>query len=273
MAALKRIRPRIEIDPVTGTPSFSFGINGESNAVLLHTIDDFFAFIGEEFSADQIIVCFDEFQSVLNYPNSDEMMAQIRGKLQYHSFPYIFTGSDHNGLKSIFTDPCSPFYKSVRPLEVQTIPRKDFQPFLANKFTTGKRKLSDSAWESIFELDVPGDVQQLCAALWDVSDPSETISLPALGLAYERIFAQELEGFRTLLSGLTALQLRVLESIANNGTINLFSMESQQTIGASGSSIRRSLTALERKWILANDHGEIYFNNPFLKQFLRMNQL
>lgn len=92
-------------------------------------------------------------------------------------------------------------------------------------------------------------------------------------MAYDRIFAQELEGFRSLLGGLTALQLRVLKSISCNGTKNLFSLESQQRIGASASSIKRSLTALENKWILVNDNDEIYFNNPFLRQFLRKREL
>ena len=229
--------------------------------------------MGEEFSADQIIVCFDEFQSVLNYKDSDELLAQLRGKIQYHPFPYIFTGSDRNGLKNVFTDPRSPFYKSVRPVEVQTIPRNEFQPFLADKFTTGKRELTDEVWESVFGLDIPGDIQQLCAALWDVSSQGDMISSPSLECAYDRIFAQELEGFRSLLSGLTALQLRVLKSIANNGTPNLFSHESQQFIGATGSSIRRSLNALESKWVLVSDNDEIYFNNPFLKQFLKMRNL
>ena len=76
-----------------------------------------------------------------------------------------------------------------------------------------------------------------------------------------------------LLGGLTALQLRVLKFIAGNGTENLYSLESQQTIGASASSIRRSVTALTDKWILVKDPEKIYFNNPFLRQFLIMRKI
>lgn len=273
IGALRRIHPKIEVDPNTGAPSFSFGISRNDAGLLLNTIDDFFGFLGDEFSADQLIVCFDEFQSVLGYPDPDALLAKIRGKVQYHSFPYIFTGSDRSGLKTIFTQPRSPFYKSVRPIEVQSIPRDEFQPFLENKFLQGKRAVSPDVWDSLFELEVPGDIQQLCAALWESSDSASEINASVLQEACDRIFSQEIEGFRALLGGLTALQLRVLKSIAKKGANNLYSLESQQMIGASASSIRRSVTALVDKWILVKDSKEIYFNNPFLKQFLTMRQI
>ncbi len=273
MGALQRIRPRIELDPHTGTPYFSFGISRNDSGVLLNTIDDFFGFLGDEFSQNQLMVCFDEFQSVLNYPEADALLAKIRGKIQYHPFPYIFTGSDRTGLKTIFTQPQSPFYKSVRPIEVQTIPREDFQPFLEEKFASGKRTVVSSVWDELFELEVPGDIQQLCAALWESSDPDSEIDPSVLKEACERIFSQEIEGFRSMLGGLTALQLRVLKFVAKNGAQNLYSLDSQQAIGASASSIRRSLTALASKWILVKDDDRIYFNNPFLRQFLTLQRV
>ncbi len=267
-SALKRIRPQIELDPNTGVPSFSLSISRKNEGVLLNTVDDFFGFLGEEFSKDQIIVCFDEFQSVLNYPEADALLAKIRGKIQYHPFPYLFTGSDRNGLKTIFTRPDSPFYKSVRPMEVEILPTKDFKPFLLEKFASGRRTVAPSVWDELFKLEVPGDIQQLCAALWECSEQDTEIGSSVLQEAFDRIFTHEIEGFRSLLGGLTALQLRVLKSVAKTGTKSLYSLESQQAIGASASSIRRSVTALTEKWILVNTDGAIYFNNPFLHHLL-----
>ena len=184
--------------------------------------------------------------------------------------PYIFTGSDRSGLKTIFTQPQSPFYKSVRPIEVPPIPREYFQPFLAEKFAQGKRNIMPAVWDAIFKLEVPGDIQQLCAALWECSDPDAQIDSNILKEACDRIFSQEIEGFRSQLGSLTSLQLRVLKHIAKYGSNNVYSLEVQQAIGASSSSIRRSITALANKWILVREDAEIYFNNPFLKQFLEM---
>ncbi len=270
VGALKRIRPVVELDPRTGTPSFSLGVSRKDSGVLLNTIDDFFEFLGSEFGADQLIVCFDEFQSVLGYAESDVLLAKIRGKVQYHRFPYVFTGSDRSGLQSVFTRPRSPFYKSVRPVKVPAIPRKDFRPFLEKRFARGRRKVSTDVWDGVFELEVPGDIQQLCAALWETSDSGDRIESALLRKAYDRVFAQEIEGFRSLLGELTALQLRVLKFVARRGTTNLYSLDSQQAIGASSSSIRRSMTALVKKWVLVEDQGEVYFNNPFLRQFLTL---
>ncbi len=273
MGALKRIRPSVEFDPNTGVPSFSLDVSNNNEAVLLNTVDDFFEFLGNEFASDQIVVCFDEFQSVLRYSGSDLLLAKIRGKIQYHQFPYIFTGSDRSGLKKIFTQPQSPFYKSIRPIEVPVIPQEVFQPFLEEKFAGGQRTVDADVWNELFELEVPGDIQQLCAALWECSDSGCVIEADTLREACERVFSQEIEGFRSLITELTALQLRVLKFIAAKGVVNLYSHKSQQSIGASASSIRRSLTTLVRKWILVEDQGSVYFNNPFLKQYLTIHKV
>lgn len=268
LVALRRIRPQVEMDPQSGLPSLTLGAGSQSPVLLHQTIEDFFDFLGSEFKANQIVVCFDEFQSVLAYPAASELLAKIRAKVQYHKFPYLFTGSDRSGIRSIFIDPASPFYKSVRPLEVQGIPRGDFQPFLERRFSTGKRKIANPVWDDVFALEVPGDIQQMCAALWDCSRAHSTIDSTVLGRAYERIFAYEIEGFRSLLMNLTALQIKVLKRIAAVGIDDIYSLSSQQLIGASGSSIRRSVGALVKKWILSEDGDELYFNNPFLRRFL-----
>jgi hypothetical protein len=269
MQALKRIRPKMEIDPQTGTASVTLGISKNEPEVLLNTIDDFFTFLGSEFKSGQILICFDEFQSVLRYPDAELLLAKIRSHVQYHSFPYIFTGSDRTGLKAIFADESSPFYKSARAIEVKHIAQTHFKPFLEAKFKNGQRTVQPEIWDAIFKLEITGDIQQLCSALWQSSEVGSELDLFTLKSAYDRIFSQEIEGFRSILGALTALQLRVLKAIAHAGTDNLYSLESQQTIQASSSSIRRCVGSLVDKWILVKDHEVIYFNNSFLKRFIQ----
>lgn len=268
MKALQRLRPRMELDPQTGTPSLSLGFSRDHSEQILHTIDDFFAFLGKEFKKDQILICFDEFQSVLQYPDADILLAKLRSQIQYNAFPYIFTGSDRSGLKQVFAQEKSPFYKSARALEVGAIDRATFQPFLEKKFAKGERELKEAVWKAIFELEITGDVQQLCSAIWQSSKPGSTVGKTTLEAAYQRIFGQEIEGFRTVIGNLPALQLRVLKEIAHNGIQNIYSRETQQRIDASSSSIRRAVIALVDKWILVQDHKEIFFNNPFLRRFI-----
>lgn len=273
MQALKRIRPKMELDPQTGTPSLSLGLSNSDPEILLHTVEDFFTFLKNEFGPGQLLVCFDEFQSVLAYPEAEVLLAKIRGNVQYHKFPYIFTGSDRSGLKKVFSEENSPFYKSARAIEVPSIERQAFQPFLAAKFKSGRRKVASEVWDAIFELEITGDVQQLCSALWQSSSSGSTIGVATLDAAYERIFGQEIEGFRSTLGALPALQLRVLKTVAENGITGLYSAQSQQEVGASGSSIRRAMEALVDKWILVKNQEQIHFNNPFLRLFIRQKRL
>ena len=153
-------------------------------------------------------------------------------------------------------------------MAVGAISREDFQPFLQKRFVGGGRTVAENVWDSIFQLEVPGDIQQICASLWENSDSGKQINKRILDKAIDRIFSQEMEGFRSLLGELTSLQLRVLKVIAKQGTENLYSLDTQQMVGASASSIRRSLSALQKKWVVVRDGNDLYFNNPFLKQFL-----
>lgn len=268
MTALRRVRPRLDVDPDTGAPSLSLHVSKQEGSAVLQTVDEFFDLLDAEFKSAELVVCFDEFQSVLNYPDAPELLARIRGKVQYHGFPYVFTGSDRTGIQKIFTDPHSAFYKSVHPLEVPGLARDRFEPFLEKRFADGKRKVVPEVWDEVFQLDVPGDIQQLCASLWDCSAMGSTIDKDTLDQAYERVFAYEIEGFSSLLTNLTSLQMRVLKQIASAGTRDLYSVATENLIGASGSSIRRSVSALTKKWILVEDQGRLYFNNPFLQCFL-----
>ncbi|MBP7149708.1 MAG: hypothetical protein KBD01_19450 [Acidobacteria bacterium] len=72
----------------------------------------------------------------------------------------------------LFREPSSPFFKSLRVLEVGEFPRATSQQFLDKPFTAGRRRVSVEAFDHVFELAErnPSDVQQLCAALWDVTD-------------------------------------------------------------------------------------------------------
>lgn len=139
-----------------------------------------------------------------------------------------------------------------------SIDRTTFQPFLCRKFTDGKRLISIEISDAIFELEITGDKQQLCSALWQSSKAGETIETKTLDIAHQRIFGQEIEDFCNILGHLPALQLRVLKAIAMHGTNNMMRfLEPDKCL------------QLIDKWILVEDHKEIYFNNPFLRFFVQ----
>ena len=105
-------------------------------------------------------------------------------------------------MDEIFTHHDSPFFKSAIPLTVEPLPYEEFSEFLKKKFATGQRKIDDEVLEKVFEIanEIPGDIQQLCEALWEVSSEKEIISLDKLKNALELRFAREQKSYENYIS-------------------------------------------------------------------------
>jgi len=72
-------------------------------------------------------------------------------------------------MDSIFNDPDSAFFKAAIPVQVSPLEDEIFQRFIIDKFEIGKRRIIRETLDGIFDIcfHIPGDIQQLCSALWD----------------------------------------------------------------------------------------------------------
>ncbi len=141
-----------------------------------------------------VIVVFDEFQDVLNLPDSSQVLALLRSKIQLQGeIAYVFSGSIRNDMRDIFLNADSPFFKSATTLDVHALQEDEFIAFLKAKFRKGKRKISNETLNQIIFIGdtVPGDIQELCGALWDTSSQGESISESHFQKAFELIFSRE----------------------------------------------------------------------------------
>ena len=219
-----------------------------------------------------LVVVFDEFQGMLNLPRAHEILAVMRGKIQFHSdIPYIFAGSIRNQMSNIFNDPDSAFYKSAAPLDVGSIDPESFVPFLSKKFATGKRRIDSDTLDRVMEIaeNIPGDVQALCGCLWEISSPGESLTADHIQPALELIYARESKGYEPILAPLTGQQFRCLIGIAQFGGKFLFSVEFLEKIGiGSPASVQKALNRLIKSRIIYHYHGQYKFVNPFLKSWL-----
>jgi hypothetical protein len=174
-------------------------------------------------------------------------------------------------MDEIFTHHDSPFFKSAIPLTVESLPYEEFSEFLRKKFAMGQRKTDDEVLEKVFEIanEIPGDIQQLCEALWEVSSEKQIISLDKLKSALELIFAREQKSYENYISLLTDIQLRCLMAIAKEGGKSVFSASFMKPAGFSNpSSVRRAITRLMKLNILFVSGGEYRFINPFFRAWL-----
>ncbi len=268
--ALAALRPKLTMDPLTGSPSLGFEAGAR---VDVDTVVGALSLLEELSKTHRLAVVLDEFQGLLGVPESDQILALMRGEIQRQgNLCYIFAGSVRHDMYSIFSDPDSPFFKSATIMNVSFLERSDFTKFLADRFAVGKRTLSTSAADLVFSAvsDVPGDVQHLCEAIWDTTREGRVITPDHVRNGIQRILNQYAEHFQTILTGLTEFQIRCLATIAWVGgehvNSNAFLEHGRFT---NPSSVKSAVRRLCKLGILM-EHGRSYrFINPFLAVWLR----
>lgn len=267
--SLSHLRPRIEFDPRTGQPSVTVTPGTKLSPSGLQGVFDFLEELGRQ---HRIAVALDEFQDVRGLAEADTLLGDLRARIQQHrGVSYVFAGSVRHELERIFRDPSSPFFKALRPLEVNGLPHNEFRAFLEDRFARGHRKVPDSSYAQIFELaeESPSDVQQLCAAIWDTSDPRQTIDAARLAAALAYIFATERKGYEAQVKNLTSIQVRLLKALARVGGQRPQSKEFLQEAGIPlPASAKRALTRLMDLEIIGGPMLQHRFFDPFFKQWV-----
>ncbi len=269
LSALAGLRPVLSTDPVTGSLSIKLDT---SVAKVPDSITGMLSVIQQMAQRKKLVVFIDEFQDVLHLPDHAELLAIMRSQIQFQGdIPYVYAGSIRNRMQQMFYDMDSPFYKSALPLEVGSLDDKCFSTFLLKKFCRGGRDVSEDVIHPIFEITgrATGDVQALCAALWDQSSSGDELGLSALPSALVHIFAQESKGYEMALVQLTGTQIKCLAALARVGGTSPYSMGFMQAAGiGAASSVTRALNRLESMRIIYKRTDGYVFSNPFFSHWL-----
>ena len=267
---LAYIRPIISFDPITGMPTLGFDSAGPFSLDSIHSVLDLI--YSYQTKKKSVVVVFDEFQDILNLKNAREVLAILRSKIQFHAdVSYLFSGSVRNKMIDIFSDPDSPFFKSAASLDVGPLDKDNFREFLANKFKNGKREVMPEVWGRIFGIcaGVPGDIQQFCDALWDISSTEEQLTLEHIPRALKTIFAHEFKGYETTLKIISGQQLKVLTGLARMGGKSPTSAKFSRGLGGVAvSSIKKAIERLIDLKVIFYIEGEYRFTNPFFRAWL-----
>jgi AAA+ ATPase superfamily predicted ATPase len=267
--SLAHLKPTMSIDPVTGTPSVSLDA---SVRLKPESIEGLMDIIEAENKRKKLVVVFDEFQDILNLKDALVALALLRSKVQFHTgLPYVFAGSVRGKMDEIFNSPDSAFFKSAITLNVGALDRDRFGTFLGEKFSKGKRTISQTLLDKIFEIsqDIPGDAQQLCGAIWETTSEGDRIGEDNIPEALELIYSRELKGYEASLSRLSGQQLRCLVGLARIGGKSPLSSEFIRETGISQpASVKRALNRLVQINIIYRYQKEYKFVNPFFKSWL-----
>lgn len=260
----------VSIDPVTGTPSLSPSL--ARNTYRPESLTGIIDFISHLHQQSPLVVAFDEFQDCLNLKDAWATLAIMRSRIQFEDkICFLFAGSIRNYMWKIFQDPDSPFFKSALTLDVDASSLDNFSGFITRQFRKGKRKLEKGLFDRIADVCFrnPGDIQQLCAALWDTTQEGDLITEKGFSQALAHIFHNELRGYETILSDLSTQQSTVLKTLARLGGVSPLAGEFVQASGiAHTSSIKAALTRLVAKRLLFLVGKEYRFVNPFFRLWL-----
>ena len=267
---ISRLRPTLSFDGQTGGPVLSVDAAASREPDCVEVLLNM---IAEHARIRKICVVFDEFQDILDLEDGNQVLAVMRSRIQLDPrTPYVFLGSVRNRMTDIFWHPDSPFYHSAAALPVGRIDDAVFKSFIAARFATGKRRMPDGLWHEISSVSdgIPGYVQELCEALWSVSEPSATLESGDLSAALELIFSREGDHFGMFVRDLTTLQLKVLGGLAKKGGKGVFAGEFLSETGVlNAASVRRALTRLEKSGLIYYFENEYRFVNPFFKEWVK----
>jgi AAA+ ATPase superfamily predicted ATPase len=269
MKSISNLRPVMSFDQLSGMPKISLGTEAPLEPNSMEAILDV---IAKHNSGSKIVVVLDEFQDILNLTGHKETLAILRGKIQFQkNVPYVFSGSIRNKMNEIFNSPDSPFFKSAITIEVGSIDKNAFKEFIVKKFKGSNRGIDAAVIDKIFPIaqDNPGDIQQLCGALWDCSDENDFIAESHISKAFELIFSRETKGYESLLNQFSAQQFHCLTGLTRIGDIAPLSSEFMKITGISQpSSIKKALTRLVELNVIFKSTDEYKFVNPYFRAWL-----
>ncbi|MDF7807005.1 ATP-binding protein [Pontiellaceae bacterium B12219] len=214
-----------------------------------------------------VVVFFDEFQALLDLPDSNQFLGALRSEIQAQpQVQYVFAGSHQNQLMEIFYSQQSPFFKSAALMEVGSLDRPDFIQWLEAKFAESGRKVDPRLWDAVFDLShsIPGDVQDVCYHLWNDTEEGGTIGPEGFGATLQRVLHERAAGYEGMWNMLTDNQQKVAMGLARYRDDKYTSQEFMQLSGTTSSaSVKRGIDALDSKGLIWMSSKHWIFSDPF----------
>jgi len=272
MQMLSRFRVAIALERYTLDPILKFDIAHAFQPEDLEEVFRLLKQIGTE-RKGKFVVALDEFQDLLRVPDANELMAMMRGYIQFQTdVTYLYIGSIRHEMVDIFTKNDSPFLKSATIVEVGPLEEREFIQSIVTQFKKGGLQVSKPLISEIIEITRgnPGDTQQLCHSLFNVSSPGKAIGEEKLSDALQEIYSCEGKLYEEYIKHLTEVQIRMLLSIAQLGGKGVYSKAFMSSARVTNSAVIKHTVArlLDRELIFLDSQKEYRFVNPFFRKWL-----
>lgn len=250
---IRSLRPVIKYDGLTGEPNVSFEIS-KSDAVM--NVDAILKFLEKQ--EYRILVCIDEFQQILKYPekNTD---AWLRTRIQHmKNVCFVFSGSQQHLMTELFSSPGRPFFRSTMMMKLGKIDSMKYSIFIKKMFSKGDKEISPAIVSDILNWSHHHTyyVQRLLnrvfsATIKEVTDEIWKNEASLLLKEQESVFLL----YRNML---TTQQWQLLKAIAYEGPLEsptAGALIARYRLGSSAA-VLRSLNALIEKELVYFDYSK-----------------
>jgi len=225
MRALGAWRPVIRPDPEYGISVSVERVSQQRGIDLLNeTLENFGSVI--QGSKSGVHVVFDEFQEIVELPESMKVEGLLRGHIQTHSrASYFFVGSRRRVLSDMFNLRKRPFYRSAITLSLSPLPQEDSLLFIQEQFKRGGKTCPDEIARKIIEKaeGYPYYLQRMPYAIFEVSGGK--VNENDLIQGVQKTLDEEGTLFEAMLRGLSLQQIRLISALACESTETPFSLK------------------------------------------------
>ena len=144
---IKSLRPQFSFDNITGEPQLQIAYQTPHEKE--YTLRGLFKFLDSQ--GEHIVIAFDEFQQIRDYPEQN-MEALLRTYIQQcHNLTFIFCGSKKHMMADIFTNEKKPFYNSTTFVSLGKISEASYATFIRRLLAERQRRITDEALQFILD--------------------------------------------------------------------------------------------------------------------------
>jgi AAA+ ATPase superfamily predicted ATPase len=240
---IRSLRPMVSFDALQGNPVISVRSTPEESK---KSMGDLLAIL--EMQNKPVIIAIDEFQQILEYPET-QTDAWLRSLVQQlRNVHFIFAGSQQHLMQDLFSNPSRPFYRSTQFLRMQKLPHDRYREFIHNTFRNYNRFIELETVEDILKW---GDnhtyyVQLICNRIF--SSASQKIGTELWKDEADKILKEQEFAFFSYREMLTKPQWNLLRAIAREGIVyqpTSYEFISSHNLG-NPATVSRSLKSLQK---------------------------
>lgn len=270
------IRPIVVIDPINGEPQYSIGFDGDDKTKSLEEMFRLLESISNKF---KLTIVLDEFQSILDWDDSDSMQWQIRSHMQKtKTINYIFAGSSQSLINKLFYENKGAFYRSTDIIFVNnSIDPIIFSKWIKQRFQKADYQIDNETIKTILDITLmhPYYTQKLLYHLWREAREvkNRNINLESLQIALKEIIIMEANIYQERLTHLAKNTQQVLlaisqidseEKIYSKAIIKKYQLKNSSTIQKALEQLKSEPTPL-----ILQQEDQYRFEDPFFKLWLQ----